>query len=60
VGKRSTASRASVWGCYEGGGTEPGIAAAAEASAAAALADLQATWCAGKAPAGEIRAVGKQ
>jgi hypothetical protein len=42
------------------GGSEPGIAAAAEASAAAALADPQATWCACKAPAGGIRAVGRQ
>jgi hypothetical protein len=35
-------------------------AAAAETSAAAVLADPQATWYAGKAPAGEFRAVERQ
>jgi hypothetical protein len=39
------------------GGGEPGIAAAAEASAAVALADLQAAWRAGKTPARGVRAV---
>jgi hypothetical protein len=39
------------------GGGEPGIEAAAEASAAAALADPQAAWRAGKTSARGVRAV---